>query len=137
MEEYLYQCPICNCTVPLGTRQPNRKMCPACTVRQAQERIIIHHQQQAQLYRQHKYDPSSDALQPPPRPMTQQQLHDALFNIKIKEQLKQCANCLFSSGKGINLFCDHIARQGHSTQKGSGPGDCRSYIRKATKHKKR
>lgn len=128
MQEFLFSCPVCRRAVPLGTYQPKRKMCPQCAVLQAQEQIISHNQKHAHAYREYMRDPNHDPLRKPQRPLTAQQLSDALFNVKIKEQLKQCIHCSYSSGKGSSLFCDHIAKANYSREKGSGPGDCRSFV---------
>ena len=135
MPEYLFHCPVCNRSIQLGSPQPNRKRCPQCTIQQIQDKIIRDNDQLSKRYREYLREPSPDPLLRPPRPLTHQQLMDALLNAKIKEQLKQCPHCIYSSGKGINLFCDHVTQEGHACEKGTGPGDCRSFCSKAH-HKK-
>lgn len=70
------------------------------------------------------------------RPPTEQQLIDSVLDARSKAQLKQCKSCAYSCYIGGNLFCDYISFMGHSTDKGSGPGDCRSFKEKGNEVKK-
>ena len=123
MSEHLFLCPVCHDLVPLGSKQPNRKMCPQCKITQAREQLLQEHRKRREQYQAQR----NDCLLPVSRPLTEAQLADALFDIARKEQLQQCQKCRYSGGKGSNLFCDLIAHKGHSRSKGSGPGDCRSF----------
>ncbi len=123
MVEYLFTCPACNKTVSLGSLQPNRKVCPACKVKIEQQRLLDEHQKHRETYKKQR----DDLLVPAERPLTETQLTDALFDVRIKEGLNQCKKCRYSSGKGSTLTCDYIAYTGHSRSRGSGPGDCRSF----------
>ena len=123
MDEYLFLCPVCHDEVPLGFNQPNRKMCPQCKVKQAREQLLEENRKRRDHYKAQR----NDCLVPVSRPLTDTQLADALFDAAQKEQLKQCQKCKFAGGKGSNLFCDFIAHKGHSRNKGSGAGDCRSF----------
>ena len=123
MSEYLFLCPVCYNLVPLGSKQPNRKMCPQCKIKQAREQLLNENRKRREHYKSQR----NDCLFPVSRPLTDAQLADALFDLAQAEQLKQCLKCRYSGGKGSNLFCDFIAHKGHSRMKGSGPGDCRSF----------
>ena len=126
MGEYLYVCPVCKDTVLLGNIQINRKMCPSCRIKQEQNRILEEHRRISAIYKAQRNRFFINT--PVRRPLTETQLADALLDAKSKIQLEQCKKCRFSCGKGINLFCDYITEKKRSRNKGSGPGDCRSFI---------
>lgn len=65
------------------------------------------------------------------RQPTEQEIIDTVLDTKSKEQLKQCRNCVYCGFIGGNRFCDFISYEGHSTDKGNGPGDCRSFKEKS------
>lgn len=123
MESYLFFCPGCGEIIPLGSAQPNRKLCPQCTVRKAQAELLAEDKKCRERYKAQR----ADYLTPVSRPLTMTQLSDALFDVKRTEQLKQCVKCAYVGGKGSGMFCDFIAHTGYTRDKGSGPGDCRSF----------
>ena len=123
MAEYMFLCPVCHDLVPLGSKQPNRKMCPQCKVTQARDQLLEENRKRREQYKAQR----DNCLFPVSRPLTDAQLADALFDVAQKEQLIQCQKCRYSGGKGSNLFCDFIAYKGYSRSKGSGPGDCRGF----------
>ena len=74
----------------------------------------------------------------PPKPKTvdptdEQTAHDAEIDKRSREQIKlQCRFCKYQLKSGSNnksecIGCDYISWKGHSTDKGNGPGDCRSF----------
>lgn len=67
------------------------------------------------------------------RQPTEQELIDSVLDDNTREQLKQCKHCAYSGYIGGNLFCDFISYEGHSTEKGAGPGDCKSFKEKDSK----
>lgn len=66
-------------------------------------------------------------------PTDAKKAHDAEIDKRSREQIKlQCRFCKYQLKSGSNnksecIGCDYISRKGHSTDKGNGPGDCRSF----------
>lgn len=58
---------------------------------------------------------------------------DAELDARSAKQRKQCQKCKYqlrrqgTAGKMYCIGCDYIAWEGHSRDKGNGPGDCRSF----------
>lgn len=59
--------------------------------------------------------------------------HDAEIDARSRKQIQlQCQFCKYQLKSGSNkksycIGCDYISWKGHSTDKGNGPGDCRSF----------
>ena len=66
-------------------------------------------------------------------PTDAQKAHDEEIDKRSREQIKlQCRKCKYQLREGSNnqmrcIGCDYISWKGHSTDKGNGPGDCRSF----------
>ena len=70
---------------------------------------------------------------------------DAEIDARSREYIRlQCRFCKYrllslTNGSRIVTGCDYISWEGHSTDKGNGPGDCRSFkpLKAATKEETR
>ena len=123
-----FTCPVCNLTFEL-TYVPNRQRCPDCAREWAKIRTAKLHAEKGEIYKARN---KAKEQQKKEATMTPQQKMDAEQNAKIALKMKQCRKCEYYCKEYGLEYCDFISWTGHSTDKGNGPGDCRSFRRKGT-----
>lgn len=124
-------CPNCGKETQQGERN-NRRYCPECVAKRKKERekenlrtLLKEHVQRKRLFERGKEEPGKFAKERAER--------DAEIDARSREYIrKQCRFCKYQLREGSNnvyhcIGCDYIARTGHRSDKGNGPGDCRSF----------
>lgn len=123
-------CPMCGKEVQQAITG-NKQFCSACSRRRNAENTKRWFQEQREK-NGGKYPVK------PPKPKTVeptdvQKAHDAEIDARSRKQIQlQCRKCKYQLRAGSNdqmrcIGCDYISWKGHSTDKGNGPGDCRSF----------
>lgn len=123
-------CPLCGKEAEQAVTN-NRQYCPECRRRRNLEN--------AKRWRQAEKERNGGKLPARSKKIKSgdftdaQKAHDAEIDKRSREQIKlQCRFCKYQLRTGSNnqsacIGCDHISWKGHSTDKGNGPGDCRSF----------
>ena len=132
-----FYCPDCEQTLDLPF-VPNRKRCPNCATAHAKKRDEEKSKRNREIYKERtklKNENQQKTEKKPPE-LTAMQKMDAELNARTALQLKQCRKCeYFRKELGNYEYCDFISWTGHITEKGNGPGDCRSFLKRGTKGK--
>lgn len=126
-----FTCPVCGVTQNL-TYVGNRKKCPDCAREWAKIRTAKLHEEKGEIYNARKKAKEQQKKAEKEATMTPQQKLDAEQNARIALKMKQCRKCEYYCKEYGLEYCDFISWHGHSTEKGNGPGDCRSFRRKGT-----
>lgn len=125
-----FYCPACDRTFELPYAKA-RKLCPECAAQAAKERTRQLQQERKEETR-FKRQQKQIALQ---KAKEEKQIVTEQDK-RIKEQSKQCEGCAYLFKDCDYVFCDYVYWNGHSRDKGDGPGDCRSFVPKGTKLKR-
>lgn len=107
----------------------NRKHCPEC----AYAISVATYKAKYDLYRENARA-KEKAKEKPPKPPKKKL---SKLDTYIKEQSKQCKNCKYHYKDGDYEFCDYVSWHGQLRDKGEGAGQCRSFLPKETKIKKK
>jgi hypothetical protein len=126
-------CPDCGReTVKTGTSQ---KYCKTCSKRRQRE------QSNKASYLRLQQEKENNAIKKAGKQiekrnhaaLEEQKAHDAEIDARSKKQIQlQCRFCKYQLRQGTScqnrcIGCDYISWKGHSTDKGNGVGDCRSF----------
>lgn len=123
-------CPMCGKETQQAVTG-NKQFCTECSRRRNAENTKRWFQEQREK-NGGKYPVNS----PKPKTVEQtdaQKAHDEEIDKRSRKQIKlQCQFCKYQLKSGSNnesecIGCDYISWKGHSTDKGNGPGDCRSF----------
>jgi hypothetical protein len=108
----------------------NKKFCPDCLKKRIKERS------KAASYQRLQEEKESNAIKAAAKLVEKyenaayeaQKAHDAEIDARSRKQIQlQCRKCKYRLQCGnYTVGCDFISWKGHSTDKGNGPGDCRS-----------
>ena len=125
-----FYCPRCDRTLDLPYAKA-RKLCPECAAKAAKERDRLKQMERREETRFKKQQKriALERAKAAKRTVTE-------TDRRIKEQCKQCKNCAYRFKDCDYVFCDYIFWNGHSRDRGNGPGDCRSFVPKGTKLKR-
>lgn len=126
-----FTCPVCGITQDL-TYVGNRKKCPDCAREWAKIRTAKTHADKKDIYQERKKAKEQQKKVEKEVTLTPQQKLDAEQNARMALQMKQCRKCAYHCKEYGLEYCDFISWHGHSTEKGNGPGDCRSFRPKGT-----
>ena len=111
----------------------NKMFCRECAKKRAKERC------KAASYQRLQEEKESNAIKAAAKQVEkyanaaheEQKARDAEIDDRSRKQIQlQCRKCkyrMIRSKDGVVLGCDYISWKGHSTDKGNGPGDCRSF----------
>ena len=122
-----FYCPGCERTLELPYAKA-RKLCPECAAKAAKERdrlSQLERREETRFRKQQKRIALARAKE--------EKLFVTETDKRIREQSKQCKNCAYLFKDCDYVFCDFIYWNGHSRDRGNGPGDCRSFVPKGTK----
>ena len=129
----IFICPDCGKqTVKNST---NQKYCPICSKRKQREAS------NKASYLRLQQEKESNAIKRAGKQiekrnqaaLDEQKAHDAEIDARSRKQIQlQCRKCKYQLRVGCAnqmhcIGCDYISWKGHSTDKGNGPGDCRSF----------
>lgn len=111
----------------------HRKYCPACAniVKKEQQKAIRKAQQEAAKQKRMaaKSMKSYNVSEIRKR-------QEAELNARIAKQHKQCLKCDNAHRDGGFVYCDYVARHGHTRPKGGEPGHCAGFEQRAEKKQK-
>lgn len=113
----------------------NKMFCRECAKKRAKERC------KAASYQRLQEEKESNAIKAAAKQVEkyanaaheEQKARDAEIDARSRNQIKlQCRFCKYQLRQGSNcqnrcIGCDYISWKGHSTEKGNGVGDCRSF----------
>lgn len=123
-------CPDCGQVAEYGKRK--RERCPACQkkrnvsqTRESAKKLLKENSEFRLAIKQDKKEADEFGRERDKR--------DAEIDARSRKQIRlQCQFCKYQLRNHSNrqdrcIGCDYIAWKGHSTDKGNGPGDCRSF----------
>ena len=126
-------CPDCGRETEKG-KFKNRKICPECAHKRKVERQRIageeRRKQEKEIMAFRHWD--SEVKKERQERTAEQLARDAEIDARSAKQIKlQCRFCKYRLRSGQNgkytVGCDYISWKEHSTDKGNGVGDCRSF----------
>ena len=122
-------CPECGRETEYGSRK--RQRCPECQKKRSQLR---NNAEDKELFRQHKAIKAvlRQSKEEPTSIAKERAKRDAEIDARSRAYIKkQCRFCKYRLRGGHNnkytLGCDYVSWQGRLSDKGNGPGDCRSF----------
>lgn len=120
-----------DCGKPEESKSKRKLYCRECSQRRNRERTRKHYEEVLK-----KNTRIKKALKKPdPQKQKQEERlsRDAEIDARSRKQIQlQCRKCKYQLRVGCAsqmrcIGCDYISWKGHSTDKGNGPGDCRSF----------
>ena len=128
-----FSCPQCGRTIMLSASN-KRKICPDCSYENQLQRV----RELAKKQRQDRKNEAAMRKNEPQKPEEnpghlEMQKHDAEIDARnLLQMQKQCRQCdYYARDCGIE-YCDFYSHTGRFTDKGNGPGDCRSFVKRGT-----
>lgn len=122
-------CPDCGQVAEYDKKK--RERCPECAKKRGQKRKNA---EDAEIFRQHRAVKAilRQSKEEAAKIARERAKRDAEIDARSHAYIKkQCRFCKYRLRGGLNgkhtLGCDYISWKGHRSDKGSGPGDCRSF----------
>ena len=135
-----FDCPRCGRTLMLA-EDKKRKFCPECNYKVQRERFLAFQKEQSAAEKEEAARRARErerAKRERKRAeleaqfgLAEKRAADAAFNAKIDIQRKQCEKCFYyAHHDGHTRFCHYCIHTGELRDKGNGPGDCRSFLKR-------
>lgn len=120
---------ICaRCGREVEARGNQKKYCDECAKIAADERSRKHSEERRREERENAAIVMAAFAKPEKNPKLElQKAQDKELDARIAKQNKQCRKCDYCYKDGSIAFCDYISHEGHSRDRGEGPGKCGSF----------